>query len=848
MRFSLKVYRLLLRLYPAGFRETYGVPLERQFKDEYSDVVGRSGLLRFWRRTLVDVAVSLPAQIAGEIRQDTRHVVRTWRRHPLSAAFAIATLAIAIGANTGVFSVLNALLLRSLPFDEPERLASLRRGSPGFNAAKFHAWREQTSYLEDAACYHSLDVNADDNRQAPARLRLTETSWNFFRLLGSRPVLGRAFIAGEDTPGRDAIAVISYGLWQQRFGGDPRALGSTLRVNGTPLTIVGIAPPGFDFPQQTAVWSPSTFDFERIPKTDVAFLSTIGRLKSDLSWTQARQAFETDAFAQDPKSRNANAANRPALTPIREQLAGPVRSASLILMAGVVLLLLMACASIANLLLGRTAARSSELTIRTALGASRARLIQQLLTESVLLSAAAAVIGLLIANWMVGIATATQPAQLAGQSYTILDWRVLGFTAIVSLVTGIVFGVGPALCMARGGVGGRGRTATSHLRAARTRQALIAVQVASSIVLFTGSIALGRAFVALLRTDNGFTTASVATMNVSLAGSVRQTNTAAYYADVFRRVREVPGVVSVSATQFLPLAVTGFMGGSFNVDGTGTPVFALQVPIAPNYFQTMGGLLLAGRDFSDQDVENSGQIAIVNDRFARSFGEPSAVVGRSVTAERQQPRKIVGVVRAMRYDPSSDTDPEVFTPSRSPNAWTIVARVSGHARDRIAAIRDAVQSVDPKVPVFNVKTMEERLDASLARPKFYATAVIFFGGLALLLVVIGIYGVVSYAVVQRTREMGIRLALGITSGRLRVAVLRQGFITVALGVVPGVWGAITGGRYLQSLVHGAAAGIVMTAAVAVVITTVTAAAAIWSATRHIARLDIMDVLRAESAE
>jgi putative ABC transport system permease protein len=848
MRLSLRVYRWLLRLYPAGFRETYGIPLEQQFKDDYAEVAGTSDLLKFWRRTFVDLAVSLPAQIAGEIRQDARQAVRTWRHRPLPVAFAIATLAVAIGANTGVFSVLNALLLRSLPFHEPDRLASLRHGGPGFNAAKFHAWREQTSYLEDAAAYHTLEVNGDDNVQAPARLRLTETSWNFFRLLGSQPVLGRAFAAGEDTPGRDAIAVIGYGLWQQRFGGDPRALGSTLHVNGTPLTIVGIAPPGFDFPQQTAVWSPSTFDFERIPKTDVTFLSTIGRLKSDLSWTQARQVFETEAYAQDPMSRNANAANRPALTPIREQLAGPVRSASLILMAGVALLLLMACASIANLLLGRTAARSSELMIRRALGASRARLIQQLLTESVLLSAAAAVAGLLIADWTARLATSTQPAQLAGQSYTILDWRVLAFTAAVSLVTGIVFGVGPAVCLARASAGALGRTATSNVRTGRTRQALIAVQIALSIVLFTGSIALGRAFVALLRSDNGFTIASVATMNVSLAGSVRQDNTAAYYADVFRRVREVPGVVSVSATQFLPLAVTGFMGGRFNLDATGTPVLAVQVPIAPGYFQTLGGLVMFGRDFNDQDVEGSGSVAIVNDRFARQFGEPSSAVGRYVTAERRQPRKIVGVVRAMRYDPWSEALSEVFTPSRSPNAQTIVARVNGNARDRIAAIRDAVQSVDAKVPVFNVKTMEERLDDTLARPKFYTTAVMFFGGVALLLVVIGVYGVVSYAVVQRSREMGIRLALGMTPGRLRVGVLRQGLITVALGVVPGVWGAIAGGRYLQTLVHGAAAGIVMTSAVAVGITTATAAAAIWSATRHIARLDIVEVLRAESAE
>jgi len=263
---------------------------------------------------------------------------------------------------------------------------------------------------------------------------------------------------------------------------------------------------------------------------------------------------------------------------------------------------------------------------------------------------------LLIAGWTAGVATSTQPAQLAGQSYSILDWRVLGFTAALSIVSGIVFGVGPALCMARTGAGGLGRTATSNVRAGRTRKALIAVQIASSIILFTGSLALGRGFIALMRTDNGFDIGSVATMNVSLAGTGRQNAAGIYYAEVFRRVREVPGVIAVSATQFLPLGTIGFMGGGFNLDATGTPVFALQVPIAPNYFLTMGGVVLAGRDFSDQDLEHADSIAIVNDLFARNFGEPSSAVGRYVTAARRPPRKIIGVVRAMRYDPASDAD------------------------------------------------------------------------------------------------------------------------------------------------------------------------------------------------
>ena len=445
MRLSLRVYRALLKLYPAGFREEYDAALQRQFKDDYAEVLRPSDLPRFWARTLIDFAQSMPAQLAREIAQDTRHALRLWRRRPLTTGFAIAALAIAIGANTGVFSVFNALLLRSLPFHEPDRLALLRLFSPprGLDGAGFHEWRRESAYLADAASYgSSLDVNVEGAR-AIGRMRLTETSSNFFTLLGTAPVHGRAFMAGEDVPGRDGVAVIGYGLWQELFGGDRRAIGATLHVNGAPLEVVGVAPPGFDYPQNTDIWSPTAFDFPRIPKTGSAyFWSTIGRLRPGLTWAQARRAFEIEAF-RDASDRRQSDANRPALVPLREQLAGPVRNASLILMGVVALLLMLACANVANLLLARTIARSTELRIRSALGASRARLTQQLLTETLLLSAVAALIGLMVAHWTVTIAAAAQPAELSSQSYTILDWRVLGFTIAAAILTGLVFGGGP---------------------------------------------------------------------------------------------------------------------------------------------------------------------------------------------------------------------------------------------------------------------------------------------------------------------------------------------------------------------------------------------------------------------
>lgn len=849
MRLSLRLYRLLLKLYPAGFREDYGTPLERQFRDDLADVRGPRDLMRFWAGTVRDVGRSLPTQVAREVAQDSRHTLRLWRRAPLHTALTVAVLAIAIGANTGVFSVLNALLLRSLPFEQPERLALLKNFGPPRQT--FHDWRRQSPYLADAATYDTVEVNVEGVEQA-ARMRLTETSSNFFAVLGRGPTEGRGFLTGEDIAGRNAVAVIGHGLWQRLFGADLRAIGSTIRVNGAPLTIVGIAPPGFDFPQKTDLWAPTTFDYERIPKTgSVIMFTTIGRLAPALTWPQARRAFETEASAKSSAPQREDLVNRPALIPLQEQLARPVRDASLILMAGVGLLLLLACANIANLLLARTMARSSELSVRTALGASRARLTQQLLTETGLLSIVATAAGLLVAQGIAGIATAVQPAPLASQSYTILDWRVLGFSATLSILTGLLFGVGPALYASRSQFPSANRTATPAARHTRTRRVLIAAQIAVTVVLLTGSIALGRSFMALMRVDNGYQIRSMVTLSVSLAGGLRQgTRAWTYLNDVLDRVRHVPGVVSVSGTESLPLNIDAFMGGRFQIDKRGSAPIATVVHVAPGFFSTIGAGLIAGREFSPADLVSGESIAIINDELARTYGddEPSTVIGRTLTAPQGPSMRIVGVVRSLRFTAGGESHPQVYRPSLAPLAMTIVAHVQGTAGDRVAAVRDAVQSVDPKVPVFNVKTMEERLDMELARPKFYTLTVLFFGGLGLLLAVIGVYGVVSYSTWQRTREMGIRLALGTTPTTLRATTLRQTLAVVVTGAIVGVVMALAFGRFLQSLVRGADGATVPAAAVAVLVTAVVSAAAIWAATRHVARLEIADVLRAELAD
>ncbi len=853
MRLAPRLYQLLIRLYPAGFRERYATSLEREFKDEYADVANKGAfeVARFWARTIVDVCRSVPQQLTREIGQDCRHACRLWRRRPLHTLFTVAVLAIAIGANTGVFSVLNALVLRSLPFADPQRLASLHMfPAPLANRTEFHNWRQESRYLADAAVYSSLEVNSDliENGRA-ARLRLTETSSNFFDLFGRQPIHGRGFVAGDDTPGREPIAIIAHRVWQQQFGEDFRALGAVIRVNGAALTIVGIAPPGFDYPSTTAVWTPTVFDFPRIPKTGVIFRFTVGRLKPDVTWAHARDAFNAEARHRDPARFNIPTVSQPALIPLQQSLAGPVRQASLVLMGGVALLLLMACANTANFMLGRTLSRANELTIRMVLGASRARLTQQLLTETVLLSTISAIAGVIVAIWVTRVATLVQPPALASQAYSLLDWRVLGFAIATAFATGMLFGIGPALHSVRASVPSSSRTATATRRRTRVRHALIAAQIAVTIVLVAGSLVLGRAFVSLLAVNYGYDTNSLATMSVSFAGTEYQNadRATAYIDEVSRRVRQIPGVRSISATEFLPLAIDGYMAGRFTVDATGPETLATVVPVAPGYFKTIGGRILAGREFTPADAQASAPQTVITEELARAFGDPAALIGRRLTAPRGPARTIIGVVEGLRDSPTYKPEPQMFILSRSPQSLTFVASVAGRPHDLIARVRDAVGSVDARVPVFNVRTMEERLTDALARPKFYATAVVFFGGLATLLAVLGVHGVVSHAVVERLREMAIRLALGTTPARVRRLLLGHTLMWVAMGALPGLLLTLATGRLTENLIRGADTTASI-GAIAVGGTFLVAALATWMATARLSRLEITDILRLESSD
>lgn len=859
MSLAKRIYRMLLRLYPARFREEYSSAMERQFADESRDLSTSSERVRFWMRTAVDLAASIPQQAAREVRQDLRYAGRIYRRRPLVSALAFLALALGIGATTGVFSVLNALLLRGLPFADPEQLVEIQ--SPPVNPfqgrAQFQQWRSESPFAQDIAAYSAGEMNLGAG-DAAARVTVAEVSASFFHVLGSTPQFGRGFLLDEDVPGREGVAVIGHGFWQSFFGGDPRALGRTIEVNGTPLKIIGVARPGFEYPGKTAVWVPMAFDLPRIAKSGVVLYRQIARLKPGLTLRQASQVFTADIAHRNPgllKPESSGGFSRPLpkLIPLREQLAGPVGQASLVLMGVVLFVLLVGCANVAHLLLTRVVERSGELALRTALGASRARLVQQLITESVLLTVAATAAGLLIARWAAGLATTVQPAPLAAQTYTILDWRVLGFAAAVAVLTGILFGVIPTWMMGREqSTADALRTASgraSNLRRART--ALVTAQVALTVTLTGGSFLMSSAFLRLLGSDLGFRTDHIVTLNVSLAGTGYKDSPARlrYFNEAIDRLRQLPGVESAAAAPYLPLMQNMYMASRFKSSPAGTAITALTISATPDYFRTLRATVIEGREFTSADGASSAPVVIINEEFARALGVAPHAAGKSIfdwKGERQY--TVAGVVRTLQvFGPGADPGPQVYFPfsQTTPLFATFVVRVNGVAEQYLPLCRDVVRRMDPRIPVYDAKTLAQRLDDHLARPRFYTVAITALAGFALLLALIGIYGASTYAISQRTKEIGIRVAIGANLTEVRMMLLRQGMWPILAGISIGLAATLSLGRFIRHVIVSAPDPGLWTCAPPASALMVAGAVAVWVATRRLLAMDAMAALRSD---
>jgi len=783
--------------------------------------------------------------------QDLHYASRQLWRRPALTLVACVTLALAIGANAGVFSVVNALLLRSLPFREPDRLAVLNHFFPPHDSAiAFHDWSQHSGYLADAALFEEADANLGGSYTA-TRIHLSQTSWNFFSLLGTKLALGRAFAPDEDVdgagwgpPGRNAVAVIGYGIWQQLFGGDPKVLGTTVRIDGIPLTVVGVAPPEFDYPDHSVLWKPGAFSPGNNGWT------TIARLKPDISWNEARAAFAVETEQQSPNAGFDISNPRPTITSLRDALAGSSKNASLAFMGAAGLVLLVAFINLASLSFSRATERASELAIRSALGASHARVIRHLVAEYALICSISAVGGVATAFWIARLATKLVPPPIGIESYSILDLHVLAFVSILSVFVAAALGIVPSLYVQRFSLFD-GRTLSRSTRAHPGRQVLVGAQVMLAVVLLSASVGLGRAFTHLMTIDRGYDVKALVTVSVSLEGTTHQINKSQlpYFDEVLGRISRIRGVRSASSTEFLPLYASAFVGGPFGLDGRPASRSSNLIPVFSGYFHTMGARILYGREFTEAEVGSGAKVAVVNDRFASGFGRPQDVIGRQLTSEGDSPWRIVGVVSGMEYetDPTTAGGNQVFVPSSNPGGFfsTFVARVDGRAEDYLPAIRDAIQSADRQVPVFGAKTMEQRLHDTFVGQEFYRTAVSSLGGFALLLALIGVYGTVFQAIVERTREMGIRIALGRTRLQLRAMLLSSALLVVLTGATAGVAGAQLIGHVLESLIDGARP-IGLAASVSLIVLSIAiAAATVWSATRRIATLDVISIMRNE---
>jgi len=772
--------------------------------------------------------------------QDLRYAARIYRRRALATTLALTALSLAIGATTGVFSVVNALLLRALPFREPQRLVQLAKfdylAIEVSERSTFYHWRDRAPYWQDAAAYRSAELNLSRSGQA-VRVNVARTTAGFFAALGTEPEIGRSFAPDEDVPGKDAVAVIGYGAWQQLFGGDPRVLGATVRINGTPLAVIGVAPPGFDYPEKTAIWAPTYFDHDRLQHHNAdSTTGAFGRLKPGASLAQADAIYQAELRHAYPNAFQLDPAWRPRLISLQDQLAGPVRQASLVLLAVVAFVLLIACANVAHLLLSLITERIPELAIRSALGAGRARLVRQLITESIALTLVAATAGLAVAQWACRLAAMVQPpALLSTQRYTVLDWRVLGFAAALALLTGVVFGVVPAFLAGR---------------LDRMRGLLLAVQTALAVILVAGSVSMGRGFLKLAGTDLGLRTRNVATLSVNLEGTRAQPDaqTAQYYRRALDRLRAVPGVESAGAADYLPLVSTAAYSFQPVLD-SGEKVWGVALNITPGYFQATGTGLVAGRDFTEGDRGGGARVAIVNEEYVRNAHAGAGIVGHKMIFDPpdDQPVTIVGIVRNTRFNPASGIESLFYFPvAQTKNSFaTFVVRVRGNPKSYLPALRHAIQQVDSQVPVYEVETLDQRLRDKLARPRFYTTAMLFFSGFACLLAIIGAYGAASYSIARRTHEIGVRIAVGAPILGLRGMLLRQCMLPVAVGMLGGVAGAGALGRFLQHLIAGIQPTGAAICAAAALTSAITAATAVWNATGRIVRMDPTAALRAE---
>ncbi|HEY9506595.1 MAG TPA: ABC transporter permease [Gemmatimonadales bacterium] len=755
------------------------------------------------------------------LRRDVRYAVRQLIRSPGFTAVAVLTLGLGIGANTAIFSVVNAVLLRPLPYPEPSRLVDVAERRPigttnAVSYQNFLDWRKDGA-LESMALLRTQSFNVG-GADRPERVAGALVSADYFRVLGLDPAAGRYFLGGEDTPGRDRVAVISHGLWQRRFAGDPRAVGGSLTVDGRALTIVGVAPAGFRFPEETELWTPVSLDDPSLLEArGLHAYQVIGRLGQGrtLEHASARlQAVAARLAAEYPAS---NRHWGVAIVPLQESLVHELRPTLLVLLGAVGFVLLIASANVAGMMLARGAARRRELSIRAALGAGRWQLVRQLLTESALLTLLGGGLGIGLAAWGVDALVSLAPPGLGPPHAAVIDAGVLAFTFGVAALTSLVFGLLPAVQTARWGgeaaLTETGRT-TGGVDRQRTRRLLVAGEIALALLLLVGAGLMVQSFRRLLAVDPGFRTANVVSARLALPRTGRDTaQIIGFYGELVDRTRALPGVNAAAAVSYLPLSRVGARY-SFSVEGQSFPE-PQQRPsssfnvVTPGYFATLDIPLLQGRDFTVQDRWSGPAVVVVNQALAHRFWPNERAVGKRLTLDDDPDEPsdwmtVVGVVGDTRHRSLVDeVMPQIYAPEAQVGLeeMALVVRTPLAAAAVAPAIRSLVASLDPEVPVADIHQLAGIRDASISTDRFRTLVLGAFGLLALALAGVGVFGVISYGVVQRTKEIGIRIALGARRGEILRLVVGEGLVTVAGGIAAGLVAGAALSRLLVTLLY-----------------------------------------------
>jgi predicted permease len=807
--------------------------------------------------------------------QDCRYALRMLARSPGFTLIAVLALALGIGANSAIFSIVNAVILKPLPYEKPEQLVQLWMRFTNIGIPNDQNWVSAPEFVDlqqNQSLSHLAAISSDSFNinisGTPERIDSAVVSTSFFPLLGVHAQLGRVFLPEEGQPGREHVVLLSDGLWRRRFGTDPAISGRKLVMNGQSYLIVGVLPRDFQLPLEAEVWTPLVFSADDLSPNSRGNHSyqVIARIKPGLTLNQARADMDvvSQRIVEQHRDYPYRQFNFRVLTiPLLEQQIGDIKTALWVLMSAVGLVLLIACANVANLLLVRASAREREIAVRQALGVSRWRLIRQLLTESAILGLLAGVIGLLLGYWALHLLTTLAATSFPRVMEARMDFRVLAFTLLVSVATGILFGLAPAFssrhvthdALKEGGRGGTAGAGSQHLRGA-----LVVAEVALSLTLLVGAGLLIRSFLRLQEVDTGFRPEGVLTLRISLPeqkyAKIEQTR--AFYRELLDRIRRLPGVDAAGGATGLPLGGTGW-SGTTTVDSQAvqpqdsTPE-ADQRPVFPGYFEALGIPLVRGRYFEQRDNEKGAPVAIIDETMAKTYWPNEDPIGKRIksggSGSTQPWRTIVGVVRHVRYRTlESPSRVEFYWPydqtSFALGSMSLAIHTSSDPHSLAGVVERQVQALDPDQPAYRIRTLGELMSESMARRRLSMFLLAIFAAVALALAAVGIYGIMSYSVAQRAHEVGIRMALGARSSDVVRMVLGQSLGLTLAGIFAGLIGSLALTNLLSSLLFNVKATDATTFLVVALILAVVAVVASLVPAYRATTVDPVNALRQE---